>query len=322
MKLQLVKYVITLDVDTQLPRGTAWKMVATLAHPLNHAVYDERKKRVTEGYGILQPKVTVSLPEPRSSFYSRLHGNEPGIDPYTRAASDVYQDLFAEGSFIGKGIYDVDIFEHALKGRFRENSILSHDLLEGCYIRSGLLSDVELFEKYPSSYQSDMKRRSRWIRGDWQLFLWFLPFITGPDNRMHKNPLSNLSRWKIFDNIRRSLIPIAFTTLIILGWTVLKAPFFWTLAVSGIILFPIFISLAWDAFRKSKDVVMAQHIKVFVRNASNIVLQTFFSVICLPYEAYVSISAIGRTLWRMIFSHKDLLLVPRGKLHTETRMKI
>ncbi|MEO7116639.1 MAG: cyclic beta 1-2 glucan synthetase, partial [Caldimonas sp.] len=165
----LVKYVITLDADTQLPRGAAWKMVATLAHPLNHALYHDKKKRVTEGYGILQPRVSVSLPEPRSSFYSRLHGNEPGIDPYTRATSDVYQDLFAEGSFIGKGIYEVAVFERALKDRFKENSILSHDLLEGCYIRSGLLSDVELFETYPSSYQSDMKRRARWIRGDWQL---------------------------------------------------------------------------------------------------------------------------------------------------------
>lgn len=306
-KIQLVKYVITLDADTQLPRGSAWKMIATLAHPLNHALYHDKKKRVTEGYGILQPRVTVSLPEPRSSFYTRLHGNEPGIDPYTRATSDVYQDLFDEGSFIGKGIYEVDIFERALKDRFEENRILSHDLLEGCYIRSGLLSDVELFETYPTSYRSDMKRRARWIRGDWQLFFWFLPFIPGADKKLRKNPLSNLSRWKIFDNIRRSLIPIALTTLIILGWTVLRAPIFWTIAVSGIILFPIFVSLVWDAFRKSKDVVFSQHIKVLVYNTRNIIFQTFFSVICLPYEAYVSISAIVRTVWRMTISHRNLL---------------
>lgn len=305
--LRRIKYVITLDADTQLPRGTAWKMIATLAHPLNHALYHEKEKRVTEGYGILQPRVTVSLPDPRSSFYSRLHGNEPGIDPYTRATSDVYQDLFAEGSFIGKGIYDVDIFERALKDRFQENRILSHDLIEGCYIRSGLLSDVELFEKYPTSYQSDMKRRARWIRGDWQIFLWFLPFIPGADKRLQRNPLSYLSRWKIFDNIRRSLIPIALTALIILGWTILKAPVFWTVAVSGIILFPIFISLIWDVFRKSKDVVLRQHIAILLKNTRNILYQTFYSVICLPYEAYVSIYAIARTLWRMLFTRKNLL---------------
>ena len=168
--LKQVKYVITLDSDTQLPRGSAWKMIATMAHPLNHAVYDARKKRVTEGYGILQPRVSVSLPESDSSFYSKMHGNEPGLDPYTRATSDVYQDLFEEGSFIGKGIYEVDTFIKTLKGSFAENRILSHDLLEGCYVRSGLISNVELYEKYPNSYRLDMKRRSRWIRGDWQIF--------------------------------------------------------------------------------------------------------------------------------------------------------
>jgi len=305
--LQSIKYVITLDSDTQLPRGAAWKMIATMAHPLNHALYHERKKRVTEGYGILQPRVTVSLPEPRSSFYSRLHGNEPGIDPYTRATSDVYQDLFGEGSFIGKGIYDIDIFERVLKDRFQENRILSHDLLEGCYIRSGLLSDVELFEKYPSTYLTDMKRRARWTRGDWQIFLWFLPFIPGVDRYLHRNPLSILSRWKIFDNIRRSLIPIALTALIILGWTILNAPIFWTLVVSGIIVFPIFISLVWETFRKAKDVVLVHHIKVLIRNTQNIIIQTFFSVICLPFEAYISLSAIGLTIWRMLISHTNML---------------
>jgi len=165
--LKQVKYTITLDSDTQLPRGAAWKMIATMAHPLNHPVYNKEKKRITEGYGILQPRVTVTLPESNSSFYSRIYGNEPGIDPYTRATSDVYQDLFAEGSFIGKGIYEIDAFEQMLKDRFPKNRILSHDLLEGCYVRSGLLSNVELFEKYPMTYRSDMKRRNRWIRGDW-----------------------------------------------------------------------------------------------------------------------------------------------------------
>ncbi len=139
-----IKYVITLDTDTKLPREAAWKMAATLAHPLNHAVYDEQKMRVTEGYTILQPRVSNSLPDTSASFYTRIHGNEPGIDPYTRITSDVYQDLFSEGSFIGKGIYEVDMFSRTLEKRFPENRILSHDLIEGAYSRSGFLSDVQL----------------------------------------------------------------------------------------------------------------------------------------------------------------------------------
>lgn len=169
-----IKYVITLDADTQLPRGAAWKLIASMAHPLNRALYNERKQRVTQGYGILQPRVAVSLPDITASNFAKLHGNEPGIDPYTRASSDVYQDLFFEGSFIGKGIYDVDIFEKALGGKFPENRILSHDLIEGCYTRSGLISDVQLFEKYPTTYRADVKRRMRWIRGDWQIAAFFL----------------------------------------------------------------------------------------------------------------------------------------------------
>ncbi|MEP7170329.1 MAG: cyclic beta 1-2 glucan synthetase, partial [Bacteroidota bacterium] len=224
-----IKYVITLDADTQLPLGSAWKLIGTMAHPLNHAWYNEKKKRVTKGYGILQPRVTVSLPDITASLYARMHGNEPGIDPYTRASSDVYQDLFAQGSFIGKGIYDVDIFKKVLEGKFADNSILSHDLLEGCYVRSGLLSDVQLFEKYPTTYRADMKRNARWIRGDWQILSWFLPFVPGPGKRWFKNPLSGLSKWKIFDNIRRSLVPVALTTLLLLGWMILPSSLFWTI---------------------------------------------------------------------------------------------
>ena len=164
-----VKYVITLDTDTQLPRDSAWQLVGAMAHPLNRPRFDEDKERVSEGYGILQPRVAVSLPGTNRSRYARLWGSDPGIDPYTRAVSDVYQDLFREGSFIGKGIYEVDAFERALNGRFPENRILSHDLLEGCYARAGLLSDVQLYEEYPSRYSADVSRRHRWIRGDWQI---------------------------------------------------------------------------------------------------------------------------------------------------------
>ena len=153
------------------------------------------------------------------SRYAALCGSDPGIDPYTRAVSDVYQDLFGEGSFIGKGIYDVDAFELALKERFPENRILSHDLLEGCYARSGLLSDVQLYEEHPSRYSADVSRRHRWIRGDWQLLRWLLPGVPGPAGRLQKNPLSDLSRWKLLDNLRRSLVPAALTGLLLLGWT-------------------------------------------------------------------------------------------------------
>ena len=179
--LSNVKYVITLDTDTQLPRDSAWQFVGAMAHPLNRARYDEDKERVCEGYCILQPRVAVSLPGTNRSRYARLFGSEPGIDPYTRAVSDVYQDLFHEGSFIGKGIYDVDAFERALKGRFPENRILSHDLVEGCYARAGLLSDVQLYEEYPSRYSADVSRRHRWIRGDWQIARWLLPAFPAPE---------------------------------------------------------------------------------------------------------------------------------------------
>ncbi|MCF3108712.1 hypothetical protein LL912_07975 [Niabella sp. CC-SYL272] len=169
-----IKYVITLDADTPLPLNAAWKLIGTMAHPLNRPLLDMLRKKVVEGYGVLQPRVTLSIPDASSSRYRRMYSTQTGIDPNTRASSDVYQDLFAERSFIGKGIYDVDIFQ-VLNGRFLENRILSHDLLEGCYVRPALVSDVQLFEQYPGTYRSDMKTRMRWVRGDWQILAWSLP---------------------------------------------------------------------------------------------------------------------------------------------------
>ena len=305
--LPRIKYVITLDADTQLPMGTAWKLIGTIAHPLNQAFYDEQKGRITKGHGILQPRVSNSLPDVTGSLYARMHGNEPGIDPYTRASSDVYQDLFGEGSFIGKGIYEVDVFRKVLEGKFSENSILSHDLLEGCYLRSGLVSDVQLFEKYPTHYQADMKRRSRWIRGDWQIFSWFLPFVPHADGKWHKNPISALSRWKIFDNIRRSLIALALTTLLLLGWLVLPSSFLWTVIVAGFIVVPIIFSSVWNLIRKPKDVIVTEHIRNSLSSISEIVTNTLFELICLPYEAYVNFRAISLTLGRKLFTKKNLL---------------
>ena len=302
-----MKYVITLDTDTQLPRDSARQFVGTMSHPLNNAQYDEKKQRVNEGYGILQPRVAVSLPGTNISRYAKLFGSDPGIDPYTRAVSDVYQDLFGEGSFIGKGIYDVDIFEHILNERFPENKILSHDLLEGCYARSGLLSDVLLFEEYPSSYITDVNRRHRWIRGDWQMVQWLLPIVPGLNRRLQKNPLSGLSRLKIFDNLRRSVTPLALMLLLLLGWTLLSQLLFWTLSVIGIILLPSLIISILDLFHKQTDVLLKQHLTNVIHSAARHFAQAAFTLVCLPYEAFYSLDAITRTVWRLLVSHKQLL---------------
>ena len=302
--LSNVKYVITLDTDTQLPRGAARQFVGTMAHPLNRARYDPDKQRVVEGYGILQPRVAASLPGTNRSRYARLYGSEPGIDPYTRAVSDVYQDLFHEGSFIGKGIYEVDVFEQALKGRFPENHILSHDLLEGCYARAGLLSDVQVYEEYPARYSADVSRRHRWIRGDWQILRWALPSVPGPGALFQHNPLSFLSRWKIFDNLRRSLVPSALMLLLILGWTVLPGVWFWTGAVVAILLLPSILISLLDVLHKPSDVLLGQHLAAAAHAAGRHFAQASFTLGCLPYEAFYTLDAILRTTWRMWFSHR------------------
>ncbi|MBI5017592.1 MAG: cyclic beta 1-2 glucan synthetase [Deltaproteobacteria bacterium] len=302
-----VKYVITLDTDTQLPRDAARQFVGAMEHPLNRARYDEAKERVGEGYGILQPRVAESLPGTIRSRYARLCGGEPGIDPYTRAVSDVYQDLFHEGSFIGKGIYEVDAFEQALAGRFPENRILSHDLVEGCYARAGLLSDVQLYEEYPSRYSADVARRHRWIRGDWQIAAWVLPRVPGPAKCRRKNPLSTLSRWKIFDNLRRSLVPAALALLVLLGWTILRSPEFWTLAVVGALVIPAWIVSLLALLRKPGDVRPSEHLAAAARSAGRSSAQAAFALACLPYEAFFSLDAIARTTARMLVTHKRLL---------------
>jgi cellobiose phosphorylase len=305
--LATVQYVITLDTDTQLPRDAARQFVGAMAHPLNRARYDEHRQRVCEGYGILQPRVAVSLPGTNRSHYARLNGSDSGIDPYTRAVSDVYQDLFSEGSFIGKGIYEVDTFERALAGRCPENRILSHDLLEGCYVRAGLLSDVELYEENPACYSVDVSRRHRWIRGDWQLAGWLLPRVPGPGARRQKNPLSGLSRWKLFDNLRRSLVPSALTVLLLLGWTVLSPFWLWTLSVIGILLIPPVLAAILDLCQKPEDVLPEQHVATALRSAGRHLVQRGLTVVCLPYEAFFSLDAIVRTIWRMLVTHTRLL---------------
>jgi cyclic beta-1,2-glucan synthetase len=304
--LRGVKYVITLDTDTQLPRDAAWQCAGAMAHPLNRARVDERRQIVTEGYGILQPRVAPSLPGANRSRYARMYGGDVGIDPYTRAVSDLYQDVFGEGSFIGKGIYDVDAFEASLNGRFPENRILSHDLLEGCYARAGLVSDVQLIESDPSLYSADVKRRHRWIRGDWQIARWLLPHVPS-SNGPRDNPLSALSRWKIFDNLRRSLTSPAMTALLLLSWAILPRPWIWTLAVIAVLALPPLLTSLFEILRRPKDILWSQHLTATARSAWRRFTQAGFTLICLPYEAAYSLDAILRTVWRMTVTRRNLL---------------
>jgi len=292
-----VRYVITLDTDTQLPRDAARTLIATLAHPLNQAAFAPNSDQVVNGYTILQPRVGTSLPGSRRSAYVRLFGGEAGIDPYTREVSDVYQDLFGEGSYIGKGIYDVDAFVRSLHGRFPDNTILSHDLLEGCVARSGLVSDVEVYEDDPSRYLEDMARRHRWIRGDWQM--------------MAKGVCANLSplsRWKIFDNLRRSLVSFCQLALLL---------FFFFLFPQGGILscglalvlvgLPGLLVALGSLFHKSKTGTWRQHFRAEGQGALRLSGQILFTLSMLPHDALVSLDAILRTAFRVFISKKHLL---------------
>ena len=305
--LQQVRYVITLDTDTQLQRDTARKLAATLAHPLNQPRLDPITRCVNAGYGILQPRMAVSLQSTNRSRYARLMGSEAGVDPYTRAVSDVYQDLFQEGSFIGKGIYDVDAFEAALHDRFPENRILSHDLLEGCHVRSGLISDVQLYDDYPARYDSDVKRRERWIRGDWQIASWLfsrVPSATG--GRRMKNHLSLLSQWKIMDNLRRSLVALSLLVLLLLGWTQLAQPGLWTLGVLSLLLVPALTS-AMGLVRKPAELPWRLHVRSVLRGVWEHLAQAALALALLPHEAWYSLTAIVRTHVRLLFTRRRLL---------------
>ncbi|HEY0332419.1 MAG TPA: glucoamylase family protein [Stenotrophomonas sp.] len=301
------RYVITLDSDTHLPRDAARAFVATLAHPLNQPRFDATRQRVVQGYGILQPSVGTSLGRRRTSRFARLFGSEPGIDPYTRTVSDVYQDLFDEGSFVGKGIYDVEAFEHALEGRLPENRILSHDLLEGCYARAGLVSDVRLYEDYPERYAADAKRRARWIRGDWQLLPWLLPWTPRQGTGWERNRLSGLSRGKLLDNLRRSLVPVAALVLLVAGWCYAQQPWAWTAWVLALWFAPPLLSMLRDALAVPDDTPLEAHYIQVGRNTVQSLARAATHVACLPYEALMAADAITRTLWRLAITHRHLL---------------
>ena len=305
--LRTAKYLITLDADTQLPRGTAGELIATLAHPLNAARMNPRTGLVTEGYGILQPRVAISLPSSRRSLFAALFAGDPGIDPYTRAVSDVYQDLFGEGSFIGKGILDIDVFHSVMHRRLPENLILSHDLLEGCHVRSGLASDILIFEDHPWHFGAELNRRHRWIRGDWQIAPWLLPWVPGADRHWKRNKLSMLSRWKIFDNLRRSVVPIATTAMFFLAWISLPYPGIWTIALAATIFGPPLLMALWDLMQINPDIPLRTKFGLWCADVLRSMTQAVLAVICLAFQACMNLDAIVRSLTRMVITRRHLL---------------
>ena len=249
----------------------------------------------------------MSLPSAHKSYFAAIHSGHPGVDPYTTAVSDVYQDLYGEGSFTGKGIYDIDAFEQATHGRFPENTLLSHDLIEGNYARAGLSTDIEVYDDYPTRYLTYTRRKHRWIRGDWQLLDWLTPRVPGP-NGPERNRLSLLSRWKILDNLRRSLTEIAQLALLIAGWTILPgSPVRWTLVALGAIMAPWIVSLFLAVTRPPFDKSWRAYYAAVGRDAITSIQQITLVIVFLAHQAWVSADAIVRTLYRMFVSRKKLL---------------
>ena len=306
--LRKIKYVITLDSDTQLPRDAAGKLVGIAAHPLNRPYFDEKLQRVTKGYGILQPRVSISLTSAARSRFARIFSGNTGFDPYTTATSDVYQDLFGEGSFTGKGLYDVDAFEASLKGRVPENSILSHDLFEGLYARCGLVTNIELIDDFPTHYDSFAVRAHRWVRGDWQIARWIFPWVKNADGKTVRNHLPVISRWKILDNLRRSLVaPTVFLWLLAV-WTIVPgSPFLWTLFIIFELAFPVFAHLQTNLLVHPKGVGWKNHFKSVFGDFRGNVVQVALSIVCIAHQAYLKIDAVTRTIYRKIISRKNLL---------------
>ncbi|WP_407308792.1 GH36-type glycosyl hydrolase domain-containing protein [Desulfosporosinus sp. SB140] len=288
--LPSICYVITLDADTKLPQGTAKKLIGTLAHPLNSPHLNDAKTRVVQGYGVLQPRVGVSILSAGASEFAQLYSGRVGVDPYTTAISDLYQDLFGEGIFTGKGIYDVEVFHQVTHQTFPENTILSHDLIEGIYARAGLVTDIELVDGYPSTYRSYLRRQHRWVRGDWQLVPWLfksIPFI---------------SKWKIFDNLRRSLENPAQLLLMTLGISFLPGnPWVWIGLATLSVLWPMILCMLNMLLATSKE-------RSNVAQDSLTVAKQFgLQFILLPVQTFSMLDAILRSSYRQLISHRHML---------------
>ena len=301
-------FVITLDSDTVLPRDGARKLVCAIAHPLNRAQWRPGEPRVRRGYGLVQPRVGMTLPGSRRSRFAALYSGSTGIDPYSGAVSDTYQDVFGEGSFTGKGIFEVSVFEGVLEGRFPENSLLSHDLIEGSFARTALASDIEVLDDYPTNYLAAASRLHRWVRGDWQTVTWLGGHIKDASGARALNPLSTLHRWKILDNLRRSLVAPTLLLLFTFGWWVLPhAAATWPLLMIALLLFPAYFSLADSMMFRPRSVSFVSTAPSILRDFFVDTGRALLSLATLPHQAWLMADAIVRALWRMNVTHKHLL---------------
>jgi cyclic beta-1,2-glucan synthetase len=304
--LPQVKFCITLDSDTRLPRGVARELIGIITHPLNRPSVDPALGRVTEGYGILQPRIGVTFMSAAGSLFARIYSGHTGVDPYTTAVSDTYQDLFNEGIFTGKGLYDVDAFTAALEDSVPENTLLSHDLFEGLHARVALVSDVQLVDDYPSSVLSHARRQHRWVRGDWQILFWLFPFV--PSRRgLKRNTLPAIARWKIFDNLRRSLVVPTLLLMLVAGWTVLPgAAWVWTLAavfVAASQLLPAVAALLIGPRRSQSMPVFLANLR---RDIATSLAQISLGLTFLAFHAADAMHAIIVTLVRLVTKRRLL----------------
>lgn len=301
---QDIRFVVTLDADTRLLRNTVRRLIGKIAHPLNRPQFDPALGRVSAGYGILQPRVTPALPGGADgSLFQQINASHGGIDAYAAAVSDVYQDLFGEGSFTGKGIYDVDAFEMALAGRVPENSMLSHDLFEGNHARAGLVSDVEVVEDFPARYDVAARRQHRWVRGDWQL----LPWLLGRVGQGHP-PMSALGRWKIIDNLRRSLTAPLTLAALFAGWLMpLPMALGWTAAILAMLALPYLLPLPFAVLPGRAGITARSHLAALGADARASLSQITLAIVFLPDTALRMADAIVRTAWRFGWSRQNLL---------------
>ena len=302
--LRQVKYVITLDSDTSLNVGTARELTGAMLHPLNQPVIDPKRKIVTAGHALFQPRVAVELEAANKSFFAKIFGGLGGVDPYGSAASDVYHDLFDQGTYTGKGVFSVDAFYTCLNDRFPDNAILSHDLLEGSYLRAGLLGEVELTDGCPWQVYGYFARLHRWIRGDWQLLPWLGKRVPNGRGGREDNPLPPLAKWKLLDNLRRSLSPVFTLVTLVLGMCFSGRVFAWA---GGIAVLAAASNLLLSGAELARSGKRRRYHSTVIAGLAGAILQTAVQLIFLPYQAYISLTAISSALWRMTVSHKNLL---------------